>query len=104
MSEPVHDVVCWAWPVLLDPPDPDPDDVVVNWSDFPDFPTTQYLWVGSIGPDEKKSVEYRPTPTELQCEPIGTLFEIEFTDGQKRNWNRSHDGTLRENFRRPYAC
>jgi hypothetical protein len=68
------------------------------------LPVTQYLWIGGLGPGEKKTVEYRPNEPGLQCEPIGTLFAVEFTDGQRRGWNRSHDGSLRENFRRPYEC
>jgi len=103
-AEPVHDVVCWAWPLLVDPPELSADQTAADWPNFPDFPTTQYLWIGSLGPGEKKSVQYCPTSTELQCEPRGTLFEIEFTDGMRRDWNRSHDGTLKENFRRPYSC
>jgi len=103
-SEPVHDVVCWAWPLLMNPPPASPGEPQLTWPDFPEFPSTQYLWVGSLGPGEKKSVEYQPTEAELRHEPIGTLFEVEFTDGQRRDWNRSHDGTLREHFRRPYAC
>lgn len=56
-NEPIHDGVVWAWPMLLDGPEDQTFDSPPEFPDFPDFPRREYLWMGSIGPGDRKAHE-----------------------------------------------